>query len=167
MTNQSLDRICGILFSVLGISVLWGALSMPRFEAQGASIYQAPGLTPGLLGAALALCGVILAIRPVRPDAKERGHWDAVFGVATHRKRAAAALFWTLFYGAVLFGNAPYILATFVFVAGFILTFEWLLPADDRPASPLRSLVAALILGASVAFGTSYVFQSLFLVQLP
>ncbi|WP_156477473.1 hypothetical protein [Falsihalocynthiibacter arcticus] len=46
MNNSSLDRISGVFFTLLGALVFAGAWAMPRFEAQGAPIYQAPVSPP-------------------------------------------------------------------------------------------------------------------------
>ena len=140
---------------------------MPQFETQGASIYQAPGLTPGLLGLGLALCGLILALRTAREDAEETTFWSTVAGTPANRKRALAALALTLIYGAVLFGKVPYLLATFLFVFAFVVVFEVILKAEGSTRRPASSIVVALILGVTTSFGSQYIFQTLFLVQLP
>ncbi|SHH18100.1 tripartite tricarboxylate transporter TctB family protein [Cognatishimia maritima] len=168
MTNHALDRISGLVLCGLGLFVVFGAWSMPRFEAQGASIYQAPGLTPALLGAALALCGALLAFRKARADGKSHSYWDAIAGTPQNRKRALAALALTLSYGAVLFGNVPFLLATFLFVFGFVITFEhWLRPEERAPRHIGKTIGIASLLGISTAFLCQYLFQTLFLVQLP
>lgn len=167
MTNRTLDRISGLVFLALGTLVMLGAWAMPRFEAQGAQLYQSPGLTPGVLGLALAICGLILAFRRARADSGETSYWTSVIGTPANRKRAFAALALTLIYGAVLFGNVPYIVATFLFVFAFVVTFEIVLKPEESSRRIVPSLVAALLLGLAASFGSQYVFQTLFLIQLP
>lgn len=170
MNNQSLDRITGIVFTCVGILVAFGAWTMPRFENRGASVLEAPGLTPGFLGLGLGLCGLILALRPSGPDAKDCSFWDKVAGSPANRKRALAALALTLGYGAILFGSMPYVAATSIFIFAFITVFELFLRSPDEtgpPPTTFRVLGIAAVIAVAVGFGTQYIFQSLFLVQLP
>jgi len=167
MTNHALDRLSGLFFAILGFAVAVGAWAMPQFEAQGASIYQSPGLTPGILGLALAICGLILAVRPMRSDGVEQSYWKTVVGTTVNRNRAIAALALTLTYGAVLFGNVPYVLATFLFVFAFVAVFEVFLKPEGSTRRTVPSLVAAALLGLITSVGSQYVFQTLFLVRLP
>lgn len=167
MTNHALDRVSGFIFVVLGLGVMAGAWAMPRFEAQGAPAYQSPGLTPGILGLALALCGLILALRPMQADGAERTYWTTVIGTPANRNRAIAALALTLIYGAVLFGNVPFVWATFAFVFAFVVTFELVLKPEGSTRRPVPSLIAASSLALITSLGSQYLFQTLFLVQLP
>ncbi len=168
MTNHLMDRISGLVFICIGAFVAFGAWQMPRFQDRGAEIYAAPGLTPGLLGVALAFCGLILALRPAGQAADRTDFWDSVAGTPRDRKRAIAALALTLGYGAGLFGNLPYVVATGVFVTGFIVVFEVILrPANAAPRRRWPTIAWALGIGLAVALGTQYLFQTLFLVQLP
>ncbi|MEH6833090.1 MULTISPECIES: tripartite tricarboxylate transporter TctB family protein [Falsihalocynthiibacter] len=169
MNNSSLDRISGVFFTLLGALVFAGAWAMPRFEAQGAPIYQAPGFTPALLGIGLSICGLFLVFRPAGKAAEDFGFWSDVLGNSANRKRALAAFALTLGYGAVLFGNMPYVPATFLFIFAFVAVFEiWLKPEDATKKMPIwRVLTIAAVLGLIVSFGTHIIFQKLFLVQLP
>lgn len=170
MTNGGLDRLAGIVFAVLGMLVAFGAWQMPRYADRGAQIYETPGFTPGLLGIALTICGVILALRPASAGAESYSFWNEVMGSPITRSRALAALVLTLGYGAFLFGSLPYVVATFLFVFAFVVVFElWLTPVDKpkRSGGPYKVLGIAAALGLAVAFVTQYVFQTLFLVQLP
>jgi hypothetical protein len=170
VTNHTLDRISGTVFMLLGMMVVYGALQMPRFESRGAAIYETPGFTPALLGCALAVCGLILAVRPARTDASSFSFWSEVMGAPATRKRALAALALTLGYGALLFGTLPYLIATFAFVFAFICVFELILIPADKPREAIqinRILGVAAGLALLVSVTTRYVFQTLFLVQLP
>lgn len=167
MNNHALDRLTGIFFVALGLAVVAGSWVMPRFEAQGASPYLAPGLTPGLIGIALGICGLILALRTKREDGAERSYWNTVIGTASNRNRAFAALALTLVYGAVLFGNVHFVLATFLFVFAFVCTFEVILKSEGSTHRVISTLIAAALLALVTSFGSYYVFQNLFLVRLP
>lgn len=170
MTNHRLDRIAGLVFALLGAWVAYGAWRMPRFEDRGAQIYEGPGLTPGLLGCALAVCGLILAFRSAAPNGDSIEYWNEVMGSSITRRRALAALGLSLGYGAFLFGSVPYLIATFGFTFCFIAIFELVLTPVDKPqrsTSTLRVLGVAAVIALVVAFATQYVFQTLFLIQLP
>lgn len=170
MSNLILDRLSGLFFTLLGGLVLLGALQMPRYTERGAALYETPGFTPGLLGVALAMCGVILILRPAGTAGKDFSFWNEVMGAAITRKRALAALVLTLGYGAILFGTVPYLIATFAFVFAFICTFELILIPADKPRETInrpRILMIATALALLVSFATRYVFQTLFLIQLP
>lgn len=170
MTNRFLDRLSGAFFMLLGGLVVYGALQMPRFEDRGAAIYETPGFTPGFLGCALSICGLILIFRPARNGSESLSFWNEVMGISATRKRALAALGLTLGYGAVLFGSIPYLVATFIFVFCFICVFELVLIPSDKPRNAVqvpRVLFFAASLAVLVSFVTHYVFQNLFLVQLP
>ena len=162
MTDQRVDRIAGVFFFLLGTAVAGASLAMPDFQEQGASVYEAPGLTPALLGFALAVSGLLLAFRRARtgtagslPDLQ----------TAESRKRVLLAVVLTLIYALGLLGRVPFIAATAVFVFSFTLSFEHLID-KDRSKLPKRAAIAALLAGV-VSFAVSFLFQDLFLVQLP
>lgn len=169
MTNRKLDRISGAIFAALGILVAYGAWIMPRFEDRGASMFEAPGLTPGLLGVFLTLCGLALALRPANSGDNETGFWDAIAGNPDNRRRCLAALVLTLGYGAGLFGQLPFIPATSIFLFLFIVVFELLLPPSQtdtrKPAWQVLTIAAVIAIAFSGA--TNWFFVEIFLVQLP
>jgi hypothetical protein len=170
MKNHQLDRAAGVVFTFFGLWVAYTAWRMPRFEERGAEIYEAPGLAPALLGLSLALCGLILALRKAGETGEKSSYWDEVMGDVVTRRRALAALVLTLGYGAVLFGAVPYLIATSAFIFCFIAIFELVLVPVDREKSDHaipKVLGGAAIIALLVAFATQYVFQTLFLIQLP
>ncbi|TQV73252.1 tripartite tricarboxylate transporter TctB family protein [Denitrobaculum tricleocarpae] len=162
MANQRADRVTGIFFFLLGVAVLGGSLAMPDFQEQGASVYEAPGLTPALLGFALAVSGLLLAFRRSR-TAHEESLPD--LRMPESRKRVLLAVVLTLIYALGLLGRVPFIAATAIFVFSFTLSFEHLID-KDRAKLPRRAAIAAL-LAAAVSVAISFLFQDLFLVQLP
>ena len=60
------DFIAAWIWVAFGLAVLIGAWRMDRLESQGATLYTAPGLVPGLLGGVLLLLGLVLAWRAAR-----------------------------------------------------------------------------------------------------
>lgn len=162
------DRCCGWLFVLLGIGVTVGAWMMPRFEERGASIYEAPGILPALLGLALTLAGLVLATRRIGSDLPEERE-SAILTSGDMRKRSAVALFLTVTYATLLFGNIPFITATSIFIFTFIIVFEW--PNLSAENTPLRQRFLHVLIAAVIALTAGvfshYLFQTVFLVQLP
>jgi hypothetical protein len=143
---------------------------MDRLESQGATLYTAPGLVPGLLGAVLLVLGVVLGFRA----AIAGGHrlralrWASTPATRTVMMRVGTFLALALIYAAGIVGRGgvPFWLATFVFVTASVLVFDW---AQRREAGQtiLRGVLFAAAIGAGTAFVVSVVFQQVFLVRLP
>src|SRR5680860_554387 len=57
------DLGSSIVLILFGAVVAFESWRMPRYESIGGSIYSAPGLVPGLLGAVIALLGAIMLVR--------------------------------------------------------------------------------------------------------
>ena len=165
-TLIKLDFITALAVVALGIGVFEESLRMPRLENLDINPYTAPGLVPGILGIVLAALGVALLVRSCL-----RGGWRMSVDVASVRtffhdrgiRRLALALLLTFGYADGLLGRMPFWLATFVFVAAFIIAFEWLSPV----ARSWRRVVTGLFEAALVAVAVTFVFQEIFLVRLP
>jgi hypothetical protein len=167
-TMVKADFVTGLIFMALGLAVAVESLRMPRFEQLNVNPYTVPGLVPGILGAIILVLGAVLFLRAARqggwrlagraPDAK-----PFLADPGTRRLLLSVAL--CLLYATGLVGRLPFWLATFVFVAAFVVLFEWPLAADrsDR----LRRVLLAIVLGAVISAATSFVFQEIFLVRLP
>jgi putative tricarboxylic transport membrane protein len=163
------DFLSALVWMVLGFTIVVASWNMDRLESQGAKFYTAPGLYPGIIGAVLSLLGGVLACRACRTH----GHR---LGATTCRMTAPVRAAWLRLGSFLLFGLAyaagavgragiPFLLATFVFVTGFILLFEW---RERRMREQTgRGIAVALAMGAGTAFLVSYVFQEWFLVRLP
>lgn len=154
------DLWTGVVLLALALAMIAGAWSMDRLELRRIHPLSAPGLVPGMLGAALAVCAVILIA-----GAGRRGLGNPL--AAAERGpalRLAACLALTLAYPLLLIGALPFWLATTLFVAAFVALFEW----APRPASGhARALGVAAVMGLIAGPLTAYVFQELFLVRLP
>lgn len=161
--THRVDAVAGAAVAALGLAALIGSIRMPRFEERGASILQAPGLTPGMLGLGLAILGLVLMLRGLSGRSSPRGtvkilDWDRPAAARTALTLALVAA-----YGLVLFGRAPFIPATAGFVFAFTLGAEWL--AHGRP-SP-RTIAGAAALGLISSWAVQTLFEDLFLVQIP
>jgi hypothetical protein len=156
------DFVTGLAFVALGIATVVESLRMPAFAELHAEPYTAPGIVPGLLGAALALLGALLSLRAA---AAPRRAQDGQEGVDHAWPRVGAAFALCMGYAGVLVSRIPFELATFLFIVAFILTFE--LWDGQLRARWRRQTIIALVLAASIAFGVSYVFRAIFLIRLP
>ena len=164
-TLVKLDFITALVFTALGVGVFEESLRMPRLENLDINPYTAPGLVPGILGIILAALGILLLVRSCL-----QGGWrisGARFGVRAFFRdkgiqRLALALLLTFGYAGGLLGRLPFWLATFLFVAAFIIAFEWL-----GSMLSWRRAVTGLIEAALVAGAVTFVFQEVFLVRLP
>jgi Tripartite tricarboxylate transporter TctB family len=163
------DFIAAWVWVAFGLAVLIGAWRMDRLESQGASLYTAPGLVPGILGAVLLLLGLLLALRAARADGHHlrRIRWALDVPTRAVVRRVGAFLALGLGYAAGLVGHGgiPFWLATFVFVTGFVLAFDWTRRRDAGQTA--KGVLLAIAIGAGTAFVVSYVFQEVFLVRLP
>lgn len=188
------DLPVSIILIVFGAIVAYESWRMPRFEAIGGSAYSAPGLVPGLLGAIIALLGGIMLMRyltnrgkpaaaeprvPIAdatleefvPDADDRVQsLDIEVTVGEGLEQPSNwRMLWTLglsvVFAAVMVGRMPFWIATFLFVFAFIVLFEWK-TYTDRRRTTLGLVMAAAIAGAA-AFAVPFVFEEVFLVNLP
>lgn len=156
------DLVSSVILLAFGIAVVVESWRMPTMSHLGASPYSAPGLVPGLLGAAMALFAVILLARSVvglRGGASVAAtDWLGWF-------RAAVAFVLCMVYAGFLVGNLPFWLATFLFVFAFILLFE--LWEEAQRSQWLRRLVASAVIAALTGLIVSYIFSEIFFVRLP
>lgn len=148
----------------LGVAIVWSSLGMDRLERLGANIYTAPGLVPGLLGAAIAFMGLLLLLRALRAGAFRRAatldlsparHWRLIFSLG-----------WSLIYALIVVKSAlPFWLVTAIYVAIFVVVFQY----EERKAKQQvpRGLVVAVVHGLISGLLIQYVFEELFFVRLP
>jgi Tripartite tricarboxylate transporter TctB family len=164
------DLLFGLFWTALGLGILVESWRMDRLETQGINPYTAPGLVPGLLGAVLAVFGLVLARRSRlgRPS----GDVDAPPAAEespTGRAepwRAALALALCLGFGLGLLGSGvPFPLAAGLFL--FLSVFLFELPDRRREGTVGRGALSAAAFAACAAAAVTFVFQELFLVRLP
>jgi hypothetical protein len=145
-----------------------GSWRMDRLERFQASVYSAPGLVPGLLGAALALMGAVLMLRADRAGRAgtevEIGRPGIAWRGDATRLLAAAILCLAFAIGLVGRG-LPFWLAAAIFVGITVFAFEF--PQRRRAGTLLRGALIAVTHGFVSGAVIHYVFQQLFLVRLP
>lgn len=157
----------GIVPAVLGGAILVFGLVMAT-RASGVFSRRARPMPEAAAsgGAAAAEAAGPAAPRPTGDDG-DAGTQDAAGAGLSQRevvRRLGLTLALTLVYAGVLVGRLPFWLATFLFVAGFVVAFEW---RRDRLAAHLRRVATAALEAAVVAAAVTYIFERIFLVRLP
>lgn len=164
------DLRTAFVWIALGAVIVFGSWRMDRLEQQGAELYTAPGLWPGVVGLMIALLGGVLAWRSLR-RARAAG-WDAADVddatlVPTARFALATAMFFA--YALLLVGRGlPFWFGTALFVAAFVFVFR---RADrmsgDATGSNRGDVMLAVTCGGVTAAVVTLVFEQLFFVRLP
>ena len=158
------DLFTGVAWLVLAIAIMAGAWSMDRLQHLSATIYTAPGLVPGVLGAALALMAVVLIARALRAGALGGERIDKI--VMLDHWRLMAALVLGLGFAIGLVGRGPpFWIAAAIYVALMVIVFQF--PNRRREGTLVRGALFAVCFGAISALAVQYLFQDLFLVRLP
>ena len=157
------DLVSALVWMAVGGAIAIGSWRMDRLEHLHINKYEVPGLVPGLLGSAVLLLGIMLAVRSIRRGAlgpakpADRSGW-------TYTALVMAAM---LAYSVVFVGHGlPFWLVTGVFVTAFIFFFD-----RDRQAalgrSTARQVLLALACGVATSAVISLSFQEIFYVRLP
>ena len=159
------DLSCALAWMVFGGAVAVGSWRMDRLEHLHINKYEVPGLVPGILGTAVLVLGLALALRAIARGAFAT---QAPSAQGESQFRTMALVFaLTLFYALGLVGTGlPFWLATFAFVSVFIFLFD-----RERQAGLGRSVpkqaVLAMVYGAATSGVVSLSFEFIFLVRLP
>jgi putative tricarboxylic transport membrane protein len=154
----------------VGAVIVFESWRMERMTQQGAEIFTAPGLWPGIIGFLIALLGGILAWRSLRRA--RATSWHAAEHDDTEYARAsqfwlATAMFFA--YAILLVGHGfPFWLGTALFVTIYVFVFRRAdRMAGARSGSTRGDVTLALISGVATAAVVSVVFEKLFFVRLP
>jgi hypothetical protein len=162
------DFVIGIVLLVLGIAITWNSLSMPRYEDQGGTFLDSPGIVPAILGVLITLFAAVLFVRSIVRKGYLLGINRASLlsvlrDVETVRMVVIIAL--GVFYGLFLLRWIHFIAATAIFVFAFVFIFEYEL---KKPfAAQWKVPVFAFVLSAGTTAAVYFAFQYLFLVNLP
>ena len=162
------DFVAALAWIALGITIVAGALAMDRLERFGATLYTAPGLVPGILGALIAFLGGVLLLRSVRRGAmatfSER--WLPTPEGRSTLARTALATALSLVYTLVLVGHGlPFWLVTVLFVFVFMLLFY--LPERRARGETLRGVVLSAVVAIATSAVVTLMFERVFLVRMP
>jgi hypothetical protein len=158
------DLLTGIAWLALAIAIVVGSWVMDRLPHLGATLYQLPGLVPGLLGIAIGFMAVLLIVRALRGGALAQAHLPK-FEIAEHwRLIVIVAL--GLFYALVLVGHGlPFWLASAIFITIFVILFQ--LPERRANGTLTRGAAFAVFFGVAAGLIIHYGFQDIFLVRVP
>jgi hypothetical protein len=158
------DLVSALLWMAFGGAIAIGAWRMDRLENLHINKYEAPGLVPGLLGAAVLLLGAMLALRAIRRGAL-RPSATAPAGEGWLRMGLVFAAM--LAYALVFVGHGlPFWAVTAAFVSAFIFFFDrGRQTALGRGAG--KQALLALACGCIASAVISFAFQEIFYVRLP
>lgn len=148
------DRIGGLLWLLLGLSIAYGSWTMDRLERLGIHPLAAPGLLPGIAGLALAALGLAMLLR-------RRGEAPAAEPADWGRLAVSFAL--CLGFAGVLLGRG----LPFWLLAGAFLLAHILLLHDAEGGGPLRRFAVAAGVAVAVAWLVTWSFEALFYIRLP
>jgi hypothetical protein len=160
------DLLSSLAWMAFGAAVFVLSWRMDRLENLHINKYEIPGLVPGMLGAAIVLLGMLLALRSLRRGAL-RPEGAALPRPAGERRYIAIVLGAMLAYAVGMVGHGiPFWLATLLFVTAFIFFFD-----RERQQglgrSTAKQALLALAYGAATSAVVTLVFQEIFYVRLP
>jgi len=141
---------------------------MPRYEDQGGTFLDSPGIVPFLLGILLTALSVIVLVRSIVRKGYKLG-WNRASLVAvlkdTMTVRMLVTIAFGVVYGLFLLRWLGFVASSLIFVFAFIVVFEWDI---KRPiAAQWRVPVFAAVISAATTLAVYFAFTKLFLVNLP
>lgn len=165
------DRITGLVFLALGISMLAGGFMMDRLEIRQIHPASIPGLLPMGLGAAMAFCALLLILSTKHDSHLNGSDNDTPLGDTTSDdpgsyKNLLVTAFLSVAYAAGLVGHIPFYAATAIFIFLFSVYFLWPGNGADVKAK-LRTGLLCAVYAMVFAVGISVLFRYGFLVRLP
>jgi putative tricarboxylic transport membrane protein len=170
MTEKSMvkaDLVTSVIFVAFGIAIVAISLRMPSMVDRNQSIYSAPGVVPGFIGAMITLLSFSMLLRSLRKKALAEFK-DGAIPKGTLGQEASRRILATIAMCAIysfLLGKIWFPIPTFAFIFMFIALFEYDWKASF--ASQSRKLLVAAIIALATTAAVMLVFQKLFLVNLP
>jgi hypothetical protein len=162
------DFVTSIVLVVIGVGVIWNSLAMPRYEDQGGSFLDSPGIVPAILGVLLLLLSLVVLIRSIVHRGYNLGVTGKTLGALARDAKTVRLLVTIAFgivYGLLLLRWLHFIASTLIFVFTFIIVFEY----DIRKplAAQWKVPVFAIVISVATTAAVYGAFQYLFLVNLP
>lgn len=162
------DFLGALVWIAFGLAIVAASSTMDRLERFGATVYTAPGLVPAILGALIALLGVLLLVRSVRRGAAAglAAPWRPGAEGRAMLARSAVSIALTLVYTLGLVGRGvPFWLATVAFVFVFMAVFY--VPERRARGQTARGLAVAAVIAVATSATVTLVFERVFLVRMP
>lgn len=162
------DFVVSILLMAFGIWIVIHSLQMPRFTELKANPFSAPGIVPAVLGTIIFVLSLAVFVRSLRHKGYRLGINRETLKVLLRDTSIQRMLLTTVIcviYGLAMIGQMNYYLATFVFVLGFLVLFQYGL--SEGTADRRKILIGSLLQAALTAAVVGAVFRYLFLVDLP
>jgi hypothetical protein len=157
-----------VAWTALGIAVLVGSITMDRLEQQNINPVTVPGLLPGLLGIAMILLGIVMAVRSLRLGALRLSSPPATAHQREASRRVWIAIALCCGYAVVLVGHGiPFWIASSIYVTLSILVFRRLGSDPVQRRLDARAWMQALVIGVLSSVVTWLVFERVFLVRMP
>jgi len=162
------DLVTAVVLFAIGTAMLIGGYTMDRLEFRDIHPASIPGLLPMILGAAMMICAVLLALgarKPQAPSAQGGGATPAADDAGTSWRNLVIAGGLSLVYALILVGWLPFFVATAIYIGVFIFTFS----SPFKGSGGRLALIAAFAAGFGLAMAAaiSSLFQYGFLVRLP
>lgn len=168
------DFITSVLLMALSAFVIIESLRMPRLEHRNINPYTIPGMVPAILGVIMGVLSITLFLRAMRhggyrlskhASAGEGSVQKVGFWHKPETLRVILTVGFCLLYAIILVGWAWYPVATFLYVFGFIVIFEY--DRTKRPGEQKRTYILAGVEALLTAVLVSVVFRYVFLIRLP
>jgi len=170
MTEKSMtkaDFVTSIVLLAFGITVVFMSVQMPTMADANQSKFSAPGIVPGFIGVMLSLLSLTMLIRSI----KRKGMQEIITKSATKdllAQETTSRILKTLIICVVyvlLLGKIWFPLPTALFIFAFIIMFEYDFKSAFKPQ--IKTVIVAFIIAVVATALITFVFQSLFLVNLP
>lgn len=154
--SAAADRVSALVLLALGAAMTWGGFAMDRLEIRQIHPASIPGLVPMILGVAMMLCAVLLALSADKVERKcaEAGSWGSF----------AFTALWSCVFAVILVSRIPFAAATAIYVAGFA---GWFLLPETPVAKRAKTALWIIAFGVITAAAVSTLFRYGFLVRLP
>ncbi len=162
------DFVVSIFLTVLGVGILWNSLAMPRFEDQGGTFLDSPGIVPAILAVLLIFLSLVMLVRAIFKKGYKLGiNGATITGVLkdVRTMRMLVTIAFGVVYGLFLLRWLHFIASTLIFVFVFVIAFEW--DIKRSLASQWKIPVFAAVLSVATTAAVYGAFQYLFLVNMP
>ncbi|HCG64373.1 MAG: hypothetical protein A2Y31_08210 [Spirochaetes bacterium GWC2_52_13] len=177
------DFITSVLLMALSAFVIIESLRMPRLEHRNINPYTIPGMVPAILGVIMGVLSITLFFRAMRyggyrlskhttaatssssASAGDGSPQKVGFWHKPETLRVILTVGFCLLYAIILVGWAWYPIATFLYVFGFIVLFEY--DRTKGPGEQKRIFILAGVEALLTAVLVSVVFRYVFLIRLP